>query len=180
MKKSSVTSESIRREIMRVVCEVFDVTTEEIVGPVRHKRVAVARHAYCTLVSSLDPLGTMVHIGEMLGGRNHSTIINSIKKCNNLRETDLTYASCFQRCIELLSNSTDAALMRINFHPQQIKSKDTERQRQLQQALGAIDLVKEFMRIWDNEVLFGGFPEDDKKIIASFNDLRTKATQQGF
>jgi hypothetical protein len=70
--------------------------------------------------------------------------------------------------------------MRINFHPQQIQSKDTERQRQLQQALGAIDLVKEFMRIWDNEVLFGGFPEDDKKIIASFNDLRTKATQQGF
>ena len=129
MKKSSITSESIRREIMRVVCEVFDVTKEEIVGPVRHKRVAVARHAYCTLVSSLDPLGTMVHIGEMLGGRNHSTIINSIRKCNNLRETDLTYASCFQRCIELLSNSTDAALMRINFHPQQIQSKDTERQR---------------------------------------------------
>ncbi len=180
MKKSSVTSESIRREIMRVVCEVFDVTTEEIVGPVRHKRVAVARHAYCTLVSSLDPLGTMVHIGEMLGGRNHSTIINSIRKCNNLRETDLTYASCFQRCIELLSNSTDAALMRINFQPEQIQSKNTERQRQLQQALGAIDLVKEFMRIWDNEVLHGGFPEDDKKIIASFNDLRTKATQQGF
>lgn len=180
MRATSVSSESIRKEIMRVVCEVFDVTTEELMGPVRHKRVSVARHAYCTLCSSLDPLGTMVHIGETLGGRNHSTIINSIKKCNNLRETDLAYASCFMRCIELLSNSTDAALMRVNFKVEHIQSKNTERQRHMEQALAAIDIVKEFMRIWDNEVLFGGFPENDKKVIASFNDLRTQATEQGF
>ncbi len=180
MRRSSVSSQSIRGEIMRVICETFDVTAKEIVGPVRHKRVSVARHAYCTLYSSLDPNGTLMQIGKTLGGRNHSTIINSIKKCNNLRETDLAYASRFERCIELLSNSTDSALMRINFQPEQIQSRNTQGQRQLQQALVAIDLVKEFMRIWDCEVLHGGFPEDDKKIIESFNNLRTKATQQGF
>lgn len=179
IKLKSVSSERILAECMRVVCEVFDVLPDDIKGRTRLKHITIARHAYCHLCSSLDPMGTLIRIGESIG-RDHSTVINSIKKCNDLRETDITFAACFQDCIERLAKSTDEHLVRIKFHPDHIKQRNSRRQRELLQAASAVELMTEFMQIWDKQILGDGFFEDSKQVVEAFNNLRTKATNRGF
>lgn len=173
----SVSSDRIRAEIMRVVCEVFGVTPEQVKSRTRLKQITYARHAYCHLASSVDPMSTLQSIGKTIG-RDHSTVINSINKCNNLRETDIAYAGMFQRCIEELSESTDESLRHL--HVEQIQQRNSQRQREMQRALHAIDIVNKFMAIWDSQILSDGFAKDPKAIVAAFNDLRTEATHQGF
>jgi len=179
IKVKQESSERILGECMRVVCEVFFVRPEEIQGRARIQRIAIARHAYCLLCSSLDPMATLTRIGETIG-RDHSTVHNSIKKCNDLRETDLGYARLFQECVEKLHESTDKHLARIQFHPEQIQHRNTQRQRELLQAASAVELVTEFMDIWDKQILSDGFFEDGKGVVEAFNELRTKATNKGF
>lgn len=175
----SVASERIREAILRVVAEVFEVPEEEIEGRSRLKRITVARHAYCLLCTSLDPMATLTSIGETIG-RDHSTVINSIKKCNDMRETDYLYASQFQRCIEKIADSTDEELKRINFQPEHLQRKNTKRQRDMQRAILAIDIVTDFMKVWDEGILQDGFNQDPKAFVAAFNDIRTKAALNGF
>lgn len=177
IKLKSVSSEKIRDEVMRVVCEVYQVTPEQIRGRLRLKEITMARHAYCHLCTSLDPMATLSALGESIG-RDHSTVINSIKKCNNLRETDILYAGLFQRCIEELSNIRSASLA--DLHVEAIEQRNSKRQRDMQRALHAIDLVNKFMAIWDTQVLSDGFDRESKEIVAAFNDLRTEAIHYGF
>lgn len=175
----SITSDRIMAECLRVVSEVFGIEPEEIKGRSRLRNIVIARHAYCHLSSSLDPMGTLGRIGESIG-RDHSTVINSIKKCNDLRETDIGYATAFHKCIELLEASTDNHFKRIRFDADHLRQRANKRQRELLQASHAVELVADFMRIWDKQILSDGFFEDGKQVVEAFNELRTKATNKGF
>ncbi len=179
IKIHSASSERIRQAIMTTVCDVFDLNAEDLVGRSRLKQITIARHAYCHLCSSLDPTSTLMSIGRSIR-RDHSTVINSIKKCNNMRETDYRYAGKFQQCIEKLSESADEDLARIKFKPEHMQQKSTKRQRDMQKAIVAIDIVTDFMKVWDNSILKDGFSQNPKDLVASLNDIRTKAALNGF
>jgi hypothetical protein len=179
IKLKSESSVHIRAEVMRIVCDVFGVTEEAVKGKCRLREIAITRHAYCHLCSSLDPMGTLVSIAETIN-RDHSTIIHSIKKCNDLRETDFTFAAMFQECIMKLSESTEKEMVRLNFTPEQISRNYSKRQRQLQKTMDASGIVHQFMNIWDTKVLSQGFSIKNKDVVAAFNDLRVEATRMGF
>ncbi|QWT17603.1 ATP-binding protein [Collinsella sp. zg1085] len=64
--------------IQDVVEEFYHVSHEELVGPKRSRDIAFARHVAVYLANSLCDLSSKA-IGEQFGGRDHSTVINSLK-----------------------------------------------------------------------------------------------------
>lgn len=184
--KKQVESSQIRKEIMSIVCNVFQVLPADITGPSRLREHALPRHAYCCLCSAIDPASTLVGIGESVN-RNHSTVINSITKCNDLRETDLDFANDFNQCVSMLEQSNNKDMLRIKFNTDHILRRNNQRQREMQQALTAISIVNDFMAAWDKEMKDVGDVKSNEKltprmrgIIAAFSDVRQKATKNGF
>lgn len=75
------------RDIIRTVAARLNVREEDIVSGKRHPNVSKARQAAMFLCRSL--LGSSYPaIGKVFGGRDHSTVIHSVKKMQQLWETD--------------------------------------------------------------------------------------------
>ena len=51
---------------------------EDLIGPKRSRDIAFARHVAVYLANSLCDLSATA-VGEQFGGRDHSTVINSLK-----------------------------------------------------------------------------------------------------
>lgn len=64
--------------IQDVVEEFYHVSHEELIGPKRSRDIAFARHVAVYLANSLCDLSATA-VGEQFGGRDHSTVINSLK-----------------------------------------------------------------------------------------------------
>ena len=73
--------------MQKVVEEYYHVSHEEIIGPRRTANIALARHVAVYLSSSLCEMTTPA-IGAEFGGRDHSTVLNSIKVVENKMKED--------------------------------------------------------------------------------------------
>jgi chromosomal replication initiator protein len=86
--------------IQQKVCERFGVPLEEIVGKGRSKTVVVPRQVGMYLCRELTDL-TLPEIGKGFGGRDHSTVIHSYRKTNEMMEENST----FRKLVEELAES---------------------------------------------------------------------------
>lgn len=73
--------------IISTVAELYGFTSKEIKGKKRYPRIAEARHLCMYLCRSLLGI-TFMEIGKIFGGKDHSTIVYSIKKIEDLRVTN--------------------------------------------------------------------------------------------
>lgn len=73
--------------IEQVVCDICGVSSEEIKGQKRIKRVSTARMLAIWLTRRHTTAG-LAEIGEYFGGRNHSTIVAARKKIDTLKSAD--------------------------------------------------------------------------------------------
>ena len=73
--------------IIEETARYFSITTADIKGQRRSKNVAKARQVSMYLIRSLTNL-SLVDIGSHYEGRNHSTVLNSIRKIEELLKTD--------------------------------------------------------------------------------------------
>ena len=74
------TQKVIRIEtVQNVVEDFYQVTHDELIGPKRQARIAFARHMAVYLANELCNVRSQSAIGAAFGGRDHSTVINSIK-----------------------------------------------------------------------------------------------------
>jgi chromosomal replication initiator protein len=71
--------------ILRAVCTEFKVTLAEIKGPRRQRTVTVPRQIAMYLVRELTE-ESLPQIGQLFGGRDHSTVINSLKRVEQMRD----------------------------------------------------------------------------------------------
>lgn len=77
--------------VQRVVEEFYHVSHEELIGPRRTANIAFARHVGVYLANSLCEMTTPA-IGAEFGGRDHSTVLNSLKVVENkIREDRRIY-----------------------------------------------------------------------------------------
>jgi chromosomal replication initiation ATPase DnaA len=74
--------------IIEEACKVFDVDPIDVVKRTRAQKVVNARHFVAWFL--VNKLGmTLTSVGkDVLGGRDHTTVINSIRKFSNLYETE--------------------------------------------------------------------------------------------
>jgi chromosomal replication initiator protein len=66
----------------------YSVSSENIVGRSREKSISLARHVSMYLIRQLTDL-TLDEVGKLFG-KDHSTVIHSIRKIEDLLDDDLT------------------------------------------------------------------------------------------
>jgi chromosomal replication initiator protein len=76
--------------IKNLVADYFDVPVEKLGGKTRKRQFVIARQLSMYLAKNLTDK-SLKAIGEMFGGRDHSTVIYSIKTVQDLMETDLVF-----------------------------------------------------------------------------------------
>lgn len=69
------------------VCENFNVTPQDIYGKSRKKEIATARHIAIYLTQTMTSMQT-TRIGRLFGGRDHSTVLNSVRKAERMINED--------------------------------------------------------------------------------------------
>jgi chromosomal replication initiator protein len=88
--------------IQRRVCEYYGVKLSDLVSARRHKSVANARQIAMYLCKSLTTK-SLPDIGKSFGGKDHSTVIHSVKKVKaNLQNDD-----AFSNDLDVLMNSLE-------------------------------------------------------------------------
>ena len=87
----SIIGESLTRvapeAILKAVATEFKVTLGELKGPRRHRNITVPRQIAMYLVRELTD-ESLPQIGHLFGGRDHSTVINSLKRVGALRDAN--------------------------------------------------------------------------------------------
>ncbi|MBQ0051039.1 MAG: chromosomal replication initiator protein DnaA [Treponema sp.] len=73
--------------IQKVVCDYYNVSIADIKSSKREKRIAVPRHIAIYLGRKLTEY-SLTDLGEEFGGRDHTTVMSSLKKIEDLLKTD--------------------------------------------------------------------------------------------
>lgn len=76
--------------IKNLVADHFDVPVDKLGGKTRKRQFVIARQLSMYLAKHLTDK-SLKNIGEMFGGRDHSTVIYSIKTVQDLMETDMVF-----------------------------------------------------------------------------------------
>ena len=77
-----------KKMILHIVCEVAGISRATILGNLRHRRFVRPRHVACYLIHEYRPRMSLPQIGEFMGDRDHTTIINAIRRIQDLLEHD--------------------------------------------------------------------------------------------
>jgi chromosomal replication initiation ATPase DnaA len=73
--------------VLESVVEVSGVTDYQVIGKSRMREIAMARHLFCYM-ARLHTNASLLAIGEFLSGRDHATVLNSVKVSNDMIDTD--------------------------------------------------------------------------------------------
>ena len=78
-------------KIVDVVCSFYGVERSEVVSDSRRRNLCLCRHVITHLIRERTKMG-FKDIGRLLGGRDHTTSINSIRALRGWLETDFYLA----------------------------------------------------------------------------------------
>ena len=76
--------------IAELICETYGITPSDLISHSRKQNITFGRHVFCYLVYKYLSY-SMSAIGKYLGGRDHTTILNSIRIVNNMCLTDMDF-----------------------------------------------------------------------------------------
>jgi len=94
-------------QIIRVVCERFAISSEDIRRNSRVAQTVMARQICMTLLREFTNL-SFAKVGRLLG-KNHTTVVHGVKRMTRLRTTDPIIAALFRELIEQLGGSNDGS-----------------------------------------------------------------------
>ncbi len=78
---------SDHKQVLSAVCRFFDLNLKDLTGPKRQKELVLPRHITMYLLS--EELGmTVEKIGQVLGGRDHTTVMHGRDKVKNALDKD--------------------------------------------------------------------------------------------
>ncbi|MDR1233615.1 MAG: chromosomal replication initiator protein DnaA [Holosporales bacterium] len=89
--------------IQKKVCEYYGVKLSDLNSSRRHKAVATARQIAMYLCKNLTTK-SLPEIGKSFGGKDHSTVIHSVKKVKELVDTDRTFCADLEILTKSLEN----------------------------------------------------------------------------
>lgn len=89
-------------DVIEAVCENYNVSINQIKSKNRHRRIVEARHVISwVLVKKIGM--TLAEVGKKyLGGRDHTTVINSLNRFNNIYDTEEEFKNKADDLIEKL------------------------------------------------------------------------------
>jgi chromosomal replication initiator protein len=90
--------------IIHTVADYYNLTTQQLTGRIRTNQIAMARHIAMYLIRTI--LDTpFLKIGSLFGGKDHSTVMNAVKKVEKTLKLDTTFASAIDQLEKRLKNS---------------------------------------------------------------------------
>ena len=91
-------------EARQIVSAYFNVTVEDVKGKNRRRIYILPRHTICYIgyYTLKKPLS---EIGEHLGNRDHSSVINGRESISNLIDTDKDFRKTFKKLETYISNN---------------------------------------------------------------------------
>ena len=93
-------------QIITEVCKYMNVPIGRIIGNRKTAGLVLTRQLIADILYSDKFLNmSLKEIGRILGGRDHATIIHSIRKVSNLCETDKRYREHYRKLYEFLYDS---------------------------------------------------------------------------
>lgn len=108
------------KELKLIISEVFNISPEDIDGKSRVKEVASARHLFRHFAFELisrSPSDIARNNSLQNGKTDHATILHSIKKTQDLIETDRDFFKWYQKCKNAIDSHTPVTDPRNKLHP---------------------------------------------------------------
>ena len=84
--------------ILKVVADNFGITVEDMVSKSRKFEHTEARHMFCWITRNYYEYG-LVKIGNLLGGRHHTTALNSLSIFDNRSQVEDGYKNRIEKII---------------------------------------------------------------------------------
>ncbi len=100
--KSSPVQNVSYRQVLNAICSYFNIKTQELLGPRRQKELVLPRHLAMHILSE-DLKMTVEKIGEVLGGRDHTTVMHGRDKVKRLLQTDKQIQKMFMEIRQSLA-----------------------------------------------------------------------------
>ena len=92
--------------IIRETAKYYNIKEEELTGQSRSKNTVMARQVSMHLMRTLTNL-SLTAIGEQHGGRNHATVLSSIRKVEELLKSDPTMAGVIRDITSNITTNTN-------------------------------------------------------------------------
>jgi chromosomal replication initiator protein len=89
-------SELTPERIVEVVASYYDLRSSDLAGQSRQRQLTLARQiamAFCRNYLSMS----LPEIGRLFGGRDHTTVLSSIRKMEHMRENDISVRTVYSR-----------------------------------------------------------------------------------
>lgn len=78
--------------VTKMVCGEFNVRPADLTGPSRHRHFVRPRQLAMWLIKEVGgPRYSYPQIGQMFGGRDHTTVMHAVRVVNDLRDNDPEY-----------------------------------------------------------------------------------------
>ena len=99
----SLTSQLNEQKVINVVADYYNLTPSQLTGKIRTGQIALARHIAMYLIrNTLDiPLKK---IGDMFGGKDHTTIMSAVTKVDKMLKTDKELQAAIDELQKRLKN----------------------------------------------------------------------------
>jgi chromosomal replication initiator protein len=89
--------------IMAAVCHHYAITEYKLKSQSRKRNYSDARSTAMYLIKQYVPAMTLKKMGVLFGGRDHTTIIYSLKKFNALNDTDASFRRGYEKILFTLN-----------------------------------------------------------------------------
>jgi chromosomal replication initiator protein len=90
-------------EILQIVGDYHSISVEDIIRKYNKREVSDARHMFCKIMKT-EFKYSLESIGEILNGRDHTTIIHSINTFNDRSKFEEGYADDYENILEKINS----------------------------------------------------------------------------
>lgn len=90
------------QQVIDRACELFNLDQRLLCGPSRAQHVTMIRHIVAWVIRTRWPECPLAEVGKLLGGRDHTTMVNAVTKITALRQIEPRIAGYCQRLLEAL------------------------------------------------------------------------------
>lgn len=104
-------------DAMRTVCQIYDVTPDQVISQTRKQNVCYARHMFCYLCRKHLKM-TFAGVGYIVR-RDHSSIINAVNVCTDLIKYDKLTAQYYNKAVSLLGDYINQRTIAKHNHSQE-------------------------------------------------------------
>jgi chromosomal replication initiator protein len=99
-----VLSSLTENRIINTVADYYNLTTQQLTGRIRTNQIAMARHIAMYLIRTLLDV-PFLKIGALFGGKDHSTVMNAVKKVEKSLKVDEAIATAVDQLEKRLKKS---------------------------------------------------------------------------